>query len=50
MLQSLGGGLYALKTLSGNYITAVDGGGRRSDVLHTDATRVGTWEKFRLNC
>jgi hypothetical protein len=49
-LQSLGGGFYALKTVSGNYITAVGGGGRTSDVLHTDATRVGAWEKFRLNC
>jgi hypothetical protein len=49
-VQSLGGGFYALKTVSGNYITAVGGGGRTSDVLHTDATRVGAWEKFRLNC
>ena len=49
-VQSLGGDLYALKTVSGNYITAVGGGGRTTDVLHTDATRIGAWEKFRLNC
>jgi hypothetical protein len=47
-------GTYALQTSNGvNYVTAVDGGGlahgtAESDNLHTDATRVGTWEKFRI--
>jgi len=47
-------GSYALQTSNGiNYVTAVDGGGlahgtAESDNLHTDATRVGTWEKFRI--
>jgi hypothetical protein len=38
----------ALGTVNGNYLTAVGGGGRTSDVLHTNATRVGAWEKFTL--
>jgi len=36
------------KTYNGHYLTAVGGGGRTTDVLHTDATRVGSWEKFTL--
>jgi hypothetical protein len=39
---------YAVQTASGNYLTAVDGGGRTSDVLHTDATEALAWEKFGL--
>jgi hypothetical protein len=47
-------GSYALQTSNGiNYVTAAGGGGwahgtAESDTLHTDATRVGTWEKFRI--
>jgi len=47
-------GSYALQTSNGIiYVTAVDGGGlahgtAESDNLHTDATRVGAWEKFRI--
>ncbi|WP_432969801.1 fascin domain-containing protein [Dactylosporangium sp. CA-233914] len=41
---------FALRTWSGNYVTAVNSGGLSSstvpDVLHTDATRIGTWEQF----
>ncbi|WP_214327391.1 fascin domain-containing protein [Nonomuraea sediminis] len=33
---------------TGNYLTAVGGGGRTTDVIHTDATRVGSWERFML--
>jgi hypothetical protein len=36
------------QTLRGYYLTAVGGGGRTTDVIHTDATRVGSWEKFNL--
>jgi len=36
------------KTYNGHYLTAVGGGGRTTDVLHTDATRVGSWERFTL--
>ena len=31
---------------TGNFVTAVGGGGRTTDVIHTDATRVGSWERF----
>src|SRR5207237_365066 len=31
-----------------NYLTAVGGGGRTTDVVHTDATQVRDWEKWRL--
>nr|BFD63789.1 hypothetical protein BdHM001_24700 [Bdellovibrio sp. HM001]BFD66020.1 hypothetical protein HAGR004_10420 [Bdellovibrio sp. HAGR004] len=37
-----------IKTYTGNYVTAVGGGGRVTDVIHTDATRVGSWERFTL--
>jgi hypothetical protein len=36
------------QTYNGRYVTAVGGGGRTTDVLHTDATRIGSWEKFTL--
>jgi hypothetical protein len=32
----------------GRYLTAVGGGGRTTDVLHTDAVRARSWEKFTL--
>jgi hypothetical protein len=38
----------AIKTVNGHYLTAVDGGGRITDVLHTNATIVQSWEKFAL--
>ena len=43
-------GSYALQTRNGvNYVTAVGGGGiARGDNLHTDATRIGAWEKFKI--
>ncbi len=36
------------QTNNGHYLTAVSGGGRTTDVIHTDATRIGSWEKFTL--
>ena len=39
---------YAIQTNNGNYITAVDGGGRSADVLHTDAVQARAWEIFGL--
>lgn len=36
------------QTVNGHYVTAVGGGGRTTDVIHTDATRIGSWEKFTL--
>jgi len=46
-------GSYAIRTFNGNYITAVGGGGLASgtpdsDNLHTDATQIKSWEKFRF--
>jgi hypothetical protein len=45
-----GDGAYALQTADGfNFVTAVDGGGlANGDNLHTDATRVEAWEKFKI--
>ena len=39
---------YAIQTKNGNYITAVGGGGRSADVLHTDAVQARAWERFGL--
>jgi hypothetical protein len=36
------------QTVNGHYLTAVGGGGRTTDVIHTDATAIGAWEKFTL--
>jgi hypothetical protein len=36
--------------VDGHYLTAVGGGGRTTDTIHTDATRVGAWEKFTVSC
>src|SRR5437870_1968861 len=38
----------AIQTITGNFLTAVGGGGRTTDVLHTDATIIDAWEKFTL--
>jgi hypothetical protein len=48
-----GDGSYAIQTANGNFITAVGGGGLssgppNSDNLHTDATQIQAWEKFRF--
>ena len=49
-LVSLGYGVYAIQTINGRYVTAVGGGGRTTDTIHTDATSIGSWEKFRVSC
>lgn len=38
----------SIQTVNGHYVTAVGGGGRTTDVIHTDAVRVGSWELFTL--
>src|SRR5689334_6727989 len=38
----------AFQTLSGYYLSAVDGGGRTTDVIHTNVRRVLSWELFDL--
>ncbi|MBI4910617.1 MAG: hypothetical protein HY820_43795 [Acidobacteria bacterium] len=37
-----------LQTVNGRYLTAVGGGGLIDDVIHSDATAVGDWERFTL--
>ena len=39
---------YFIQTSSGNFLTAVSGGGRTTDVFHTDATQPLDWEKFKF--
>jgi hypothetical protein len=39
----------SFQTATGNYISAVNGGGMTSDALHTDATQIRGWERFRMN-
>ena len=38
----------SIQTAMGNYVTAVNGGGMTADALHTDATAIGNWERFRM--
>jgi len=52
-LEPVGDGVHVdLRTRSANYVTAVNSGGlthnQLTDVLHTDATRLDTWEMFEL--
>jgi hypothetical protein len=47
------GDWYAIKTVNGHYLTALGGGGHGAEVpetLHSDATKVNSWEKFKLFC
>jgi hypothetical protein len=37
-----------IQTITGNFLTAVGGGGRITDVIHSDATILNSWEKFTL--
>src|SRR5690348_12790733 len=39
---------YAIQTATGNFLTAVSGGNRTTEVLHTDATQALAWERFGL--
>lgn len=47
-LSSVGPSYCTIQAYDGHYLTAVGGGNRTTDVIHTDATRVGNWEKFTL--
>jgi hypothetical protein len=48
---ALGGPFFAITVADGHYLSAVDGGGLGSGTtLYTNATRVGSWETFRVNC
>jgi hypothetical protein len=39
-----------IQTLDGHFLTAQDSGGRTTDVIHSNATRIGSWEKFNFFC
>jgi hypothetical protein len=42
-------GEFAFRTyVKGTFLTAVGGGGRITDVIHTDATEPRSWERFKL--
>lgn len=39
---------YGIKCYDGHYLTAVGGGGRTSDVVHSNASRIKSWEEFKF--
>jgi len=43
-----GDGTFVIQTLTGNFVTAVGGGGHSTRAFHTDATAALAWEKFDL--
>jgi hypothetical protein len=47
-MEALGGEFAIMTDLKGTYLTAVGGGGKTTDVIHTDAFRLRAWEKFKL--
>lgn len=47
-LQELDGQFAFMTELKETFLTAVAGGGRTTDVIHTDATVPRSWEMFRL--
>jgi len=51
-LPSLGPGFYAITTVNGHYLTAVNSGGiaQADQAIHSNATQIGTWEEFYLSC
>jgi hypothetical protein len=51
-LSGVGPGFYAIRTLTGNYLTAVNSGGIGSafEAIHSNATQIGTWEEFYFSC
>ena len=51
-LSNLGPNFYAIRTLTGNYLTAVNSGGIGSacEAIHSNATQIGTWEEFYFSC
>src|SRR5215813_9310230 len=53
VFESLGNGWYDIKTVNNHYLTATGGGGHGTEVpetMHSDATKVDSWEKFKPIC
>lgn len=46
--QTAQGSICTFQTYNGHFLTAVGGGGRTTDVIHSDATWQRSWEMFRL--
>jgi hypothetical protein len=42
--------VYSIQTVDGHFLTAVGGGGRTTDTIHSDATGINGWEKFHMHC
>ncbi|MHA3019774.1 fascin domain-containing protein [Mycobacterium sp. BMJ-28] len=42
--------VYSIGTIDGHFLTAVGGGGRTTDTIHSDATAANGWEKFHIHC
>jgi hypothetical protein len=47
-MEVLGGEFAIMTNLKGRYLTAVAGGGKTTDVIHTDAISPRAWEKFKF--
>lgn len=47
---STGPNQYAIRTINGYYLTAVDGGGRTTETIHTNALSINGWECFTITC
>lgn len=45
-----GQAVYSIGTIDGHYLTAVGGGGRTTDTIHSDATVANGWEQFHIHC
>ena len=45
-------GVYAIQTIDGHYLTAVNSGGIGSAVeaIHSNATQIQAWERFFISC
>lgn len=49
-IQSLGSNVVTIQSSDGHYLTALDGGNRTKGALNSNATQVGTLERFRMTC
>ena len=47
-MEALGGEFAIATDLKGRYLTAVKGGGRATDAIHTDAVQPRAWERFKF--
>lgn len=50
LVDSGDGTHYGIRAFDGHYLTAVGGGGRTTDTIHSDATVANGWEQFHIHC